>query len=737
MFADRLSPLLSKAVVRAVVIAALTLFVGSALLTPKLNPVTRGSVLGAENAGIVWGELVQWRVAMMQAHNEQDAWPQDIQKHAPPIGNPQLRVTSPKPYVLQADIAQNPELGKLAGTQVLVQLQPGTTTWSCRPGRPPIPAGYLPINCLEGRADDFMPLPPSERDPFEGLRRLIYWCAGIFVAGAVVWVARHPLLGPAQLQPARLRRTPLARLPRLDRLLGWTGRRESTLLAADIRLVDWRRAVLCAQPGAADGAAGLVRALAERVSARSQPSTGWALPGQVFEWQFPPDLPVSLDRCLVFVPTPGVDEATVLRQLRAAQTGSDVLLVLGEHSVDAPQPLLRAHGDDRANLHVVVDSASQTEWLVGGEALQVLLRLLAAQLRITRISPYQTRGGVTREGSFFGRAQLLARVVSREPANYLVVGGRQLGKSSLLKAVQRRLQGHPHTVCHYVSLRDHRLAPRMALQFGLPANTPLEAIVDHLQAQYEGKRLVLLIDEADLFFRDESAHGYVQLSTLRALSEEGRCWFMLAGFWDLYATAVLDYQSPLRNFGEVLAIGGLERAACRELATEPLRKLRLGFASDTLVEKLVDASGQRANLVAILCQECLEALQPGERAIEPRHLAQALGSQAVQDALAGWGRLSHDDAACRLDRIVVYHTAQAGHSSLLALSHLLQSHGIAGDAQALRQSLARLQLAYVLRKHEAEYRFAIPLLQDQFEPAEVELLLHQELAVLARGAMRI
>ena len=77
-----------------------------------------------------------------------------------------------------------------------------------------------------------------------------------------------------------------------------------------------------------------------------------------------------------------------------------------------------------------------------------------------------------------------------------MVGGRQLGKSSLLKAVQRRMQGHPHTVCHYVSLRDHRLAPRMALQFGLAADTPLEAIVDHLQSQYQGKRLVLLIDEA-------------------------------------------------------------------------------------------------------------------------------------------------------------------------------------------------------------------------------------------------
>lgn len=109
----------------------------------------------------------------------------------------------------------------------------------------------------------------------------------------------------------------------------------------------------------------------------------------------------------------------------------------------------------------------------------------------------------------------------------------------------------------------------------------------------------------------------------------------------------------------------------------------------------------------------------------------------MQDALAGWGRLSHDEAACRLDRIVVYHTAQAGQSSLVALAQLLQSHGVTGDAQALRQSLARLQLAYVLRKHEAEYRFAIPLLQDQFEPEEVELLLHQELAVLARRAEEI
>ena len=730
---ERLRPLLSKAVVRGVVIAAVTLFVVSALFTPQLNPVTRGSFLASVNVGPVWGEVAQWRAAMIEARNELGDWPPDIQKYAPPIANGKLRVTSPRPNVLQGDIANNPELGKIAGTQVIIEFHPDSYTWSCRRGNPPVPPGYLPINCDDGVTDDREPSKPSAAsDPFGWLRSLIIGCVVIFFTGAVVWVVRHPLIGSGQLRPARLRRTPLHRLPKIDRLLRWMGRLDATLQAAEVRTADWRRAVLCAQANGLDYATGLAQALADKVVARQQTSADWALPGVVLEWQFAPDLPVSLDRCLVLVPTPGLDEAALVQSLRAAPTGSDVLLVLSEHSLEAPCPLLRAHCEDSANLHVMVDSASLTEWLLGGQALQVLLRLLSTQLRITRISPYQTRGGVTREGSFFGRAQLLARVVTREPANYLVVGGRQLGKSSLLKAVQRRLQGHPHTVCHYVSLRDHRLAPRLALQLGLPAHTALEDIVAHLQVQAVGKRLVLLIDEADQFFRAESDQGYAQLSTLRSLSEEGRCWFMLAGFWDLYATAVLDYQSPLRNFGEVLTIGGLERAACRELATEPLRRLRLGFASDALVERLIDASGQRANLVAILCQECLEALRPGERAIEAHHLNQALASQAVQDALAGWGRLSQDEAACRLDRVVVYHTAQAGQTSLVALAQLLQSHGVMADAQALRQSLARLQLAYVLRKQEAEYRFAIPLLQGQFEPSEVEQLLRQELAVLGR-----
>lgn len=705
---------LSGKMPRTVFIIVLTLFIASALLTPKLNPLTRGGILAAENIGSIWNDVNQWRVALSEARSISDDWPKDIQQYSPQTTNSHLNVTSPRPYILQVDITKYAELGSLSGTQLIFELNPSSNTWQCRTGTPPVPARFLPMNC-EGIT--------SAEVNFSRLRMLPLICACIFAVVAILLLLRHPLLGPTQLRPDKLRRTPYRVLPKLDRLLRLVGRLQSTLQAAGISTVAWRRAVNYVN----DGADKQQAYLAARLSAQSKVSKDWTLPGEVFEWQFTSNLPVSLDRCLVFVPYVDVSEDLLIPALTTAQTGSDVMLILIGSDTETQQASLQAYCDDKANMFVMIDSASQTECLLSRQPTTVLLRLLAAQLRVTRISPYQTRGAITSAGAFFGREQLLARVIGREPSNYLVVGGRQLGKSSLLKAVQRSLQGHPHIVCHYISLRDHRLAPRMALQFGLDATTPIEAIISHLENNFLGKRLLLLIDEADLFFRDESINNYPQLSALRALSDEGRCWFMLAGFWDLYATAVLDYQSPLRNFGEVLTIGGLEQQACKELVTVPLSRLRFGFTSNQLVDQLVEASGQRANLLAILCQECLEVLQPGERAIEPRHVAQALSSQAVQDALAGWGRLSHDEASCRLDRIIVYHTALKEKTSLSALSTLFASSGLNIEPETMRHALSRLQLAYVLKRDGSEFVFAVPLLTKQFEQSELMLLLDQEL----------
>lgn len=225
---------------------------------------------------------------------------------------------------------------------------------------------------------------------------------------------------------------------------------------------------------------------------------------------------------------------------------------------------------------------------------------------------------------------------------------------------------------------------------------------------------------------------------------------MLAGFWDLYEATSLDYASPIRNFGEIIALGALEHDAAIALATQPLQRLGIHYSDSALVERLVDACGHRANLIAILCQHGLEQLERGERVLDAGHVQRAMHSDALLDALAGWSRLSPDPLACLLDRIIVYRVAQSSLSTAsnanqiaadndpYALATALSDMATAGaavDAESVRRAFARLQLAFVLKRERQGYVFAVPLFVAQFDAAEIDALLARELQTL-RGAVQ-
>lgn len=702
---------------RLLLIALAALFLGSALIVPQWNPVTRflfrfdPDVLGAVGRG--WNETAYAKSLLAETLANDEAWPVRLpQTPMLDAADAAFAFDLSERGVLKVSTASGfPARAGLQGEVVRYRYDPRTRQWACDGRGSVLPARLLPYGCLTS----------GGWGPMQWLLALLSVLSLVAIA-AVVWLFhRNPMLTSLQRNPARLFDVPMDDLHALDRALGWLRQRDAMLRAAGVAPEAWRQAL------GFDRASPSQKAdiLALAVGGRLHRSTDWDLPGDVFEWRMPEDLPVNLARCLLYVPDAARAPGEVVRALRELRTGQDVLLVLGA-SADADRHLVPACRDP-ANLLVALDRRTQTRWLLGVEPVDALVRAMARQLLVTRISPYQTRGGVSRPSSFFGRGQLLAQVVNREPGNYVLVGGRQLGKTSLMKAIQRRFESHPRVRCLYLALRDHRLAPRVASEAGLDAATDLDVALSALAAQSEGRALLLLIDEADLFLRHDAAHQYPELARLRALSEEGRCHFMLAGFWDVYQAATQDYQSPLRNFGEVVAIGGLEAAACRALATEPLERLGIAFQTPALVDALIEASGARANLVAILCQECLQTLPPGTVRIRHEHLQAAFASQSVQDALAGWARLTQDDAASRLDRIIVYRIAQTGAQRVAELVALFDAHGVRIDIETLRQSLTRLRLAWVLRQDGDRYRFAVPLFERQFDASELALFLDREL----------
>jgi len=710
-------------------VVGLTWFVGSYLFVPWLNPLQLWrmqrdgeSMMLMQSANI---DMMFLREEALSYWLQHETWPQQVD--VPGVHDPAetlVEAELPQPWVLRLRFTDRfPASSGLRGTVIEQTLEPDTRHWRCRPGAPAPPARWIPPNCRE-----------------EAPWTLVQWLS-LLLGGAVfgvaalglLWYWVRPAVAGIVAEPGLLFSQPLQALPAIDRQLGWLRLRGRVLAGAGIASVRWRDALRQVQAGPATRA----QQLATRIGAGDAPAPGWALAGLVREWTLPDTLPLALERLWLYQPDPALGADAIVQALRGMPNGQDVVLVVSPSL--AVEAELIAYANDPGNLCVCLEQAAQTRWLLQPGAQDALVDLLARQLRVTRISPYQTHGGITRPGAFFGRESLLARVLNREPGNYLLVGGRQLGKTSLMKAIERRFAGHPRVHCVYLSLRDHRLTMRLAMELGMAEDTGIDALVAALSARAAGRGLLLLIDETDLFLRAEAEQGYPQLGALRALSEEGRCHFMLAGFWDLYEAVTLDFASPLRNFGEVIHVGSLEEDACRALATEPMARLGVHFASPDLPQRLVAACGRRANLVAITCQQLLNQLDRGQRVLDAAQVHAALVSEPVIDALAGWARLSPDPVACRIDRIVVYQVAAAQLTGSgergIALVDLLATFDAAGarvDPEQVRQSLARLQLAYVIRR-EADglpFVFAVPVFATQFQREEVVALLQRELQAM-------
>ena len=568
-----------------------------------------------------------------------------------------------------------------------------------------------------------LPTPPWQL--YAGLAALV------LTLSALLWSLRqytHPLTRRLAADPAVLAGLGLAQLERARTLLRRTRRLGSVLAAGGVQGRWLDRGIRFR----GESPEGQVRWLAERLGANWQRLEGLGDGGAMeqFELTLGDGFPLNLSACRVAFPP-------------ADWPAQDVLTLLGTGG-DRPCLVLGRDPDQCADLSRLCRSP-ETWWvapqdgelsalLLAAEPVDAFARLIARYVKVARISPYQTSLGVRKESGFFGRTRILSDILNRgELANYLVVGGRQLGKSSLLLALQRRLQGLKGIDCRYLSVGQATIESRLAAALGLPTATPLPDLLRQLAQVPPGTRRVLLLDEADTFIAEDAARGYACLNGFRSLSDEGRCHFILAGFWSLYRSASFDYQSPIKNFAETIQIGALEPEACRELVTKPMAALGLTYADAGMVERILERTGGRANLIAILCDQMLQGLGLEQRVLTESDLERALGSTSLRNALEGWGALDGkgpDSADARLDGLIVYGLIDRETFSLGDVLDLLGRLGCEVAPELIKESLTRLELAFLTGRlsgpEGADYRWQVPLWRDLVLTEEPARMLEQE-----------
>ena len=255
---------------------------------------------------------------------------------------------------------------------------------------------------------------------------------------------------------------------------------------------------------------------------------------------------------------------------------------------------------------------------------------LHCALPLTALNPYTPfQAGDVPPEMFFGREEMI-RELQRPAGSCLVYGGRQLGKSALLRHVQRQFH-HPERE-EYAWVEDMNLIfDPMAgkdsthiwkvlrdgfkragfLRENVTTDKP-ERIVWHIQAamkQVSHRRVIVMFDEADDFLDADSRDRFRVILALRQLMSETERRFkvIFAGLHNVQRFQGIPNQ-PLAHFGSALCVGPLEPYAAQQLVRRPLETLGYRFTNDATVLRVLSYTNYHPGLIQLFCQQLLKRL---------------------------------------------------------------------------------------------------------------------------------
>ncbi len=312
-----------------------------------------------------------------------------------------------------------------------------------------------------------------------------------------------------------------------------------------------------------------------------------------------------------------------------------IILYFGRLS-EARRKALARITRDRSRTLIVLDELLLV--FLCGERDSRMPPLFACAVPFTYVQPYVTTAGLVPPEMFYGREQEMREIADpRGPV--FIYGGRQLGKTALLREVERREhQPKKDSYAVWIDLKGEGIGydrgtadiwPAIwrvlrgisAIPDGIkePNNKKrINSFIDGLCSQFNnsaGRALLLLLDEADRFLevdaRDPSisARGYRESSRLKALMDRtGRSIkVVFAGLHNVLRTAK-GSNHPLGHFGVPIEVGPLAWRTTEELVRQPLLASGYRFKHDSLVTRILAQTNYYPSLIQLYGSALIKAM---------------------------------------------------------------------------------------------------------------------------------
>ncbi len=307
-------------------------------------------------------------------------------------------------------------------------------------------------------------------------------------------------------------------------------------------------------------------------------------------------------------------------------------------------------------------------------------------------------------GIFFGREKIMKKIVDVNK-NIFIAGGKEVGKTLLLKDIKKRVDGIAEVECNYHrGLLYDNISAFLAVAYNLPTTWSIDDIINHILRE-KNKKYLFLLDNMDDFIEKDAKINYNVIKRLYLLSEEERCFFVISGGWKLYANTVYGKSNIVKNFGETIKVDILEEKASKELMIS-LDKMNI---SNELKEIILRKTGKRPNLIKEVCDELLK-LEKG--IISDKDLEIIFSSETVKNAV--WRSWQDDnDTQNMLKMTILHHSSSKGKIGVRDILELVRNMPDI-DEETIMESFERLEMALVLKKSKMKYSHNIPILKDMF-----------------------
>jgi photosystem II stability/assembly factor-like uncharacterized protein len=424
---------------------------------------------------------------------------------------------------------------------------------------------------------------------------------------------------------------------------------------------------------------------------------------------------------------------------------------------------LRKLAAGTAHDFVVMDFDDLYRIFVAKDPEKTFVRILLGQVDLTVVSPYVTSGPVP-ENMFFGRDYEL-KTISRtvKDNSFAIVGGRKIGKTSILSKLHRLFTESPDYYSLYldcqavqsyddfcnaletmwqVTLADHspeeiqRLIARMKQQpaasgVPLPMDAPPRTRDGVPTPPSEKQDLVILLDEVDALLKYDSGNGERLFKIFRALSQEAYCRFIFCGGKALHAR-LHDPDSALFNFCNIIRLSYLTARDTGRIVVEPMQEMGIGFEDvGQLVQGVLELSSCHPNVVQYICQELILRINTrGDRFVTQADLDVIANSSRLGEYMIEvmWG---NTNALERLLTLLII--LERPSATLAQIEAALRGRGVNVPTAAVEEALDTLVLYSVLNKEDGVYSFTAAAFPSVVAATQdVDLLVERAIQYLSR-----